>query len=189
VTPVGGEPEKFDAVVLAVHSDQALRMLSDPSAAESEILGAIPYDPSEVVLHTDTSLMPRARRAWAAWNYHVAPEQAERVTVTYDMNNLQRLEAPETFLVTLNRTDKIDPARILGRWTYHHPIFTPDATAAQERHGEINGVNRTYFCGAYWRNGFHEDGVVSALAAVENLVEAGAGAPIAASAVPTGGAA
>lgn len=194
VTPIDGAPERFDAVVLAVHSDQALRMLADPSAAESAILGAIDYGPSEAVLHTDTSLLPRARRAWAAWNYHVTPETTNRVMVTYNMNILQRLQAPETFLVTLNRADSIDPARILGRWTYHHPIFTPDATAAQARHGEINGVNRSYYCGAYWRNGFHEDGAWSAIRALDALVSGGESVVATAAAkgvpaVPAGGAA
>jgi predicted NAD/FAD-binding protein len=189
VTPRGRTPERFDAVVMAVHSDQALQMLDDPSVAESEVLGAIRFGPSEAVLHTDRSLMPRARRAWAAWNYHVTPEATDRVTVTYDMNILQRLEAPETFLVTLNRSEAIDPARILGRWTYHHPIFSPEATAAQARHDEINGVNRTFYCGAYWLNGFHEDGVVSAVRAVAPLAGADETATVAPVPLPTGGAA
>jgi len=169
VKPSGAAEERFDALVLAVHSDQALRMLADPSPAEREVLGAIRYGPSEAILHTDASLMPRRRRAWASWNYHVLPEPRDRVVVTYNMNILQRLDAPVTYLVSLNREEAVDPRRILGRFTYHHPIFTPDAVDAQARHGEINGVNRTYYCGAYWRNGFHEDGVVSALTAVEDL--------------------
>jgi predicted NAD/FAD-binding protein len=169
ITPRGGEPERFDEVFIACHSDQALHMLADASAGEREVLGAIPYQANEAVLHTDHTLLPRRRLAWAAWNYHVLPEQHGRVAVTYNMNMLQGLDAEETFCVTLNNTDAIDPRRILRRISYHHPMFTPHSVAAQQRHGEISGSNRTYYCGAYWRYGFHEDGVVSALAALRQF--------------------
>ncbi len=157
--------ERFDEVVLACHADQALALLEDPTPAEREILGALPYQDNEVVLHTDTRLLPRRRRTWASWNYRLDGRGAdERVSVTYDMNILQRLEAPHTFCVTLNDSDAIDPARVLGRFTYAHPQFTLAGEAAKARHAEISGLDhRTHYCGAYWRNGFHEDGVWSAL--------------------------
>lgn len=169
IEPQGGEPERFDAVIIATHSDQALRLLADPSEAERTILGAIPYQENEVVLHTDTRLLPRRRLAWAAWNYHIPAQTQARVAVTYNMNILQGLNAPETFCVTLNSSAAIDPASILYRTVYHHPVYTPDAIAAQRRWGEINGVNRTWYCGTYWGYGFHEDGVNSALAVGRQL--------------------
>lgn len=155
---------RFDHVIIATHSDQALAMLADPSPKEKEILGAIHYQENEVVLHTDPSMLPHRRLAWAAWNYHLLPIQPNRAVVTYHMNRLQRLAAPVELCVTLNHTNAIEPARILRRFTYHHPIYSSDAVAAQRRHGEINGINRTSYCGAYWGFGFHEDGVKSALA-------------------------
>lgn len=159
------QAQRFDGVVLACHSDQALAMLADPSPREKEILGAIRYQENEAVLHTDISLLPRRRLAWAAWNYHLLPIQPDRAVVTYHMNRLQRLTAPHEFCVTLNHTEAIDPAKILRRIVYHHPVYSHEAVAAQQRHGEISGTNRTYYCGAYWGFGFHEDGVKSALAA------------------------
>lgn len=160
---------RFDGVVLACHSDQALALLADPSPLERDILGAIRYQANEAILHTDRSLLPRRRRAWAAWNYHLLPTPADRVLVTYHMNTLQRLRASCDFCVTLNRSDAIDPAQVLKRITYHHPVFTPEAIAAQQRHREINGQRRTWYCGAYWGFGFHEDGVKSAMMACESL--------------------
>ena len=164
-----GSLERFDRVFLACHSDQALRLLSDPSAAEAEILGAIGYQANEVLLHTDARLLPRRRRAWAAWNYQIPAAGAPQVAVTYDMNILQSLEAPVEFLVSLNRSADIDPHRVLGRYVYHHPVFTRAAVAAQRRHGEIDGCAGTYYCGAYWGYGFHEDGVRSALTALDQF--------------------
>ena len=163
----GGETRQFDRVFFACHSDQALAMLEDASAVERAVLGAMPYQENEVVLHTDTRLLPQRRLAWAAWNYHVTREPAERVCVTYNMNILQALDSAETVCVTLNRSSAIDPAKILRRLSYQHPLFTRAAVAAQARFPQINGVNRSYFCGAYWRYGFHEDGVVSAEAALD----------------------
>lgn len=160
---------RFDGVVLACHSDQALALLADPSPLERDILGAIRYQANEAILHTDRSLLPRRRRAWAAWNYHLLPTPSDRVFVTYHMNTLQRLRASCDFCVTLNRSDAIDPAQVLKRITYHHPVFTPEAIAAQQRHREINGQRRTWYCGAYWGFGFHEDGVKSAMMACESL--------------------
>ena len=166
-----GALERFDAVFVACHADQALALLADATPLEREVLGAMRYQENEAVLHTDTSLLPRARRAWSAWNYHVLPERGQRVALTYNMSLLQGLRAAQTYCVTLNRTADIHPDRILRRMTYHHPLFTPESVAAQRRHAELN-VARTFFCGAYWRFGFHEDGVVSALAALGHFEEA-----------------
>jgi predicted NAD/FAD-binding protein len=168
VKPRGHEAVRFDAVFLACHSDQALAVLADPSDAESEVLRAIPYQRNDAVLHTDARLLPRRRLAWAAWNYHVRPGGGP-IALTYNMNILQQLDAPEPFLVTLNRGDDIDPARVIRRITYRHPLYTPESVAAQARHREIDGARSTYFCGAWLRNGFHEDGVASALAAVQHF--------------------
>lgn len=157
-----GEVETHDRVIFSCHSDQALRMLENPSQAEREILGAFPYQENEVLMHTDMRMLPRKPLARAAWNYHLLDRPQDRVALTYDMNVLQNLDAPERFLVTLNRNQDIDPAKVLGSYVYHHPVYTPGAVAAQRRFAEINGVNRTFYCGAYWGYGFHEDGVVSA---------------------------
>jgi predicted NAD/FAD-binding protein len=165
------EPELFDQVFLACHSDQALSMLADATPLEREVLGAIPYQENEAVLHTDDSVLPSRRLVWAAWNYHLLRREQSRVALTYNMNILQGLEAPCQFCVTLNNTPAIDPDSIIRKITYHHPILTREGVAAQRRHAEVNGVDRTYFCGAYWRNGFHEDGVVSALAALSHFEE------------------
>jgi len=163
-----GGREIFDHVFFACHSDQALQLLADPSTAERDILSAIRYQKNEAILHTDASLMPRSQRAWAAWNYHLPRDATRSVAVTYNMNILQKLRTREQYCVTLNNADEIDPAKILQRIEYEHPIFSRAMVAAQARHSEINR-DRTFFCGAYWRNGFHEDGVVSALNAVEHF--------------------
>ena len=165
----GGGTERFDAVVLAVHSDEALALLSDPSEAEKEVLGALPYQENSTVLHTDPSLLPRHRKCWASWNYHVPRESLGRVALTYDMNILQGLDAPVEFCVTLNRPAEIDPAKVIRRLLYSHPVYTPAGVAAQVRREEISGVRRTYYCGAYWSYGFHEDGVKSALAVCKHF--------------------
>jgi predicted NAD/FAD-binding protein len=169
ITPRGGEPEEFDHVILAVHSDQALRMLADASDREHEILGAIPYQPNEAVLHTDRRLLPRRRRAWASWNYHLGGEPTGRTRVTYHMNRLQSLSADREFCVTLNRSEAIDPGKVIKTIEYSHPVYTSLGSAAQKRHSEISGTGRTHYCGAYWGWGFHEDGVVSALRVCERL--------------------
>jgi predicted NAD/FAD-binding protein len=158
------ESLRFDQVVMATHSDQALALLADPTDMEREVLGAIRYQENEAVLHTDRSLLPKRRLAWAGWNYHLSGKTTNRVAVTYHMNTLQNLRASREYCVTLNRTDAINPASIIKRITYHHPVYTREAVAAQRRHEDINGVRRTYYCGAYWSYGFHEDGVKSALA-------------------------
>jgi predicted NAD/FAD-binding protein len=175
-----GSVERFDQVFIACHSDQALKMLRDASPAEREILGSFPYQENEAVLHTDERLLPRTPLARAAWNYHLPAvrDPRLRVALTYDMNVLQSLDAPVRFLVTLNRTADIDPARVLKTITCHHPVYLPAGVAAQKRRAEISGVNRTFYCGAYWRYGFHEDGVVSAEWALEEFARAARDAPV-----------
>ncbi len=169
---VQGKPwERFDAVFIASHSDQALAMLDDPSEAERTVLGSIRYQQNEAVLHTDASVLPKRRLAWAAWNYHLLAEPGQGVALTYNMNILQGHQAPAQFCVTLNHSEAINPRKIIKRVRYEHPVFTLDSMNAQQRHRELNGFNRTYYCGAYWRNGFHEDGVVSALHAVQHFNE------------------
>lgn len=173
----GGERRRFDHVVFATHSDQALALLAQPTRAEREVLGAIAYQENEAVLHTDERLLPRRRKCWASWNYHVLDEREaalrpNRVALTYWMNRLQGLEGATNFCVTLNRGDAIDPARVLKRITYHHPCFTREALVAQQRWSEISGRNRSSFCGAYWGFGFHEDGLQSGLRAARGILRA-----------------
>lgn len=153
----------FDEVVLACHSDQALALLGDADGAERAILGAMTYQANDTVLHTDASLLPRSRKAWAAWNAVVPARPDASCTVSYCMNLLQGIDAPEPFVVTLNQTEAIDPARVLRRMTYHHPVYTHASVAAQARKAEIQGHRRTWFAGAYWGWGFHEDGMRSAV--------------------------
>lgn len=164
-----GGSERFDAVVLACHSDQALALLRDADAREQEILGAIAYQPNEVVLHTDARLLPRSRRAWAAWNAYIPAEPDAACSVSYCMNLLQGLASPQPFVVTLNRTQAIDPRTILARRSYAHPVYSHAAVAAQARKAEIQGRRRTWFAGAYWGWGFHEDGLRSAAEVVRDL--------------------
>jgi uncharacterized protein len=165
----GREEMVFDYVFIASHSNEALAMLEMPTRAEQEVLGAIPYTVNEAVLHTDDSLLPKRELAWGAWNYHLLKAQQERVALTYNMNILQSLKSQQTFCVTLNNTDAIDPNKIIKRIDYRHPFFTLAGVKAQQRHSEINGTQRTFYCGAYWRYGFHEDGVVSALTALSDF--------------------
>jgi len=170
LTPLHGEPLRFDHVVIATHSDQALRMLADASERERELLGAIRYQPNDVTLHTDRGLLPRRRRAWASWNYHLLDGEPGRPTVTYLMNRLQSLDADRELLVTLNRDADVRPEHVLARFRYDHPVFTAAGVAAQKRWVELEATApRTSYCGAYWGWGFHEDGVVSALRACERL--------------------
>ncbi len=163
IHPQNQAAEKFDQVVIATHSDQALSLLDDPTDAEQNILGAIPYQENQAVLHHDESLLPSKKAAWASWNYHIPKEDLGRVAVTYDMNILQSIGAPKELCVSLNLAKAIDPAKIYREMIYHHPVYNPESLTARHSHREINGVNRTYYAGAYWGYGFHEDGVVSAL--------------------------
>ncbi|EWH09401.1 hypothetical protein DS2_12734 [Catenovulum agarivorans DS-2] len=169
-----GAVEIFDEVVFACHSDQALALLADPTDAEQQILSDIPYSANQVVLHTDTSLLPKRKLAWASWNYQIGLSSIESefnrpACVTYNMNILQGLQSKHTFCVTLNQTEQIDPNKIIQQFVYHHPVFNQTSIAAQARRGEICGQNHSHFVGAYWFNGFHEDGVKSALAVAERF--------------------
>jgi uncharacterized protein len=161
--------ERYDEVVLACHADQALALLADASEHEHAILGAMPYQENDTVLHTDASVLPTRRRAWAAWNALVPKDRSEDCTVSYCMNLLQSLDAPQPLLVTLNRTAQIAPEKILRRLRYHHPLYTPRSVAAQARRAEIQGVRRTWFAGAYWGWGFHEDGMRSGVEVAKAL--------------------
>ncbi|MGP8304646.1 NAD(P)/FAD-dependent oxidoreductase [Vibrio sp. YIC-376] len=169
---VNGTTEWFDEVIFACHSDQVIKMLGDPSHEERSILGDMAYQANEVVLHTDTNLLPKRRAAWASWNYLLEgreDEQHRLPSLTYNMNILQHVQSKHTFCVTLNSTEQIDKSKILRTFTYHHPVFTTESIAAQQRKSEIQGVSNSWFCGAYWFNGFHEDGVRSALDVVKAL--------------------
>lgn len=158
------ESIEFDEVIFACHSDQALNLLADPTETEHDVLGQFPYEPNEAVLHTDSSVLPKRRATWSSWNYRIRKGQDAKATLTYDMNILQGIQSDARFCVTLNDTANIDEASILGRYQYSHPIFTTQRAAAQKRHDELIRTHRTSFCGAYWGNGFHEDGVSSGLA-------------------------
>lgn len=164
-----GQSFQVDQVVLACHSDEALSLLEDPSDDERQTLGALKYQANEAVLHTDTRLLPQRRLAWASWNYQIPKTASDRVTVTYNMNLLQGIEAPVTFCVSLNPASPIDPSKVIRQMTYHHPLFTLDSMAAQRRHSQISGLQRTYYAGAYWGYGFHEDGVKSGLEVLNQL--------------------
>ena len=173
VKPINQAEQSFDYVFFACHSDEALAMLGkDATQAEREVLGTIPYQENTIYLHYDRSLMPKRKLAWAAWNYHITDKPTGKVQVTYNMNILQGLQSPEPILVTLNHTDMINPAKVIKRLRYMHPLYTIEGAVAQSRHAEISGHNRTGFAGAYWRNGFHEDGVVSALDALKHFEQA-----------------
>jgi len=165
----GCAPEEFDYLFLACHSDQALAMLANPEPQEQEVLGAIVYQHNEAILHTDESLMPKRKLAWGAWNYHIPNDKNGLVALTYHLNTLQGLQTKENYFVTLNSRDLIRPGSIIQSIAYEHPVFTASSVAAQARHADINGLKRTYYCGAYWRYGFHEDGVVSALNALQHF--------------------
>ncbi len=170
LTVLGAEPLRFDQVVIATHSDQALAILSDATWREREILGTIPYQENEAILHRDWTVLPARRRAWASWNYHLLDQPQGRTAVTYDLNRLQRLTSEEQFCVTLNLGERVDPESVIKRITYSHPVYTPEGVSAQRRVEEISGSGgATHFCGAYWGWGFHEDGVRSALRVAESF--------------------
>jgi len=164
-----GEIGTFDSVVFASHANQTLMMLQDVTAAECEILTAFPYQGNEAVLHTDTSVMPRSKRAWASWNYHIPTGPHDTASVTYDLTRLQRVGSPRPVLLTLNSTHEIDPSQILRTFQYDHPAYNLRSAAMRDRIETIQGVRRAYFCGAYCGYGFHEDGVNSALAVARHF--------------------
>ena len=157
------QEEQFDAVVLASHSDQALKLLQHPTEKEKEILSLLPYQRNDAVLHYDHSILPKRTLAWSSWNYFLDGNTNDPVALTYNMNILQSLKSSKTFCVTLNKLEMINKNKIIKNLSYEHPLFTTDGVNAQKRKREISGQNNTYYCGAYWHNGFHEDGVVSAL--------------------------
>lgn len=163
--------ESYDQVILACHSDQALALLADPTFDEQRILSAIPYIANEVCLHRDIRLLPKSKSAWASWNYLnlQSHQMADKTALTYNMNILQKISSSHTFCVSVNANSLVDPDLVLGQYQYSHPVFTPASVSAQESWAEISGINRTHYCGAYWRNGFHEDGVVSGLRVVEMM--------------------
>ncbi len=169
VRPRNGKSEWFDQCIIATHSDQALSMIAEPSDAERDVLAAIPYQKNLTVLHNDATLMPRHRSCWASWNAFVPEASRQAVTLTYNINILQGLQAPADFCVTLNQERTIDPEKTLLKMTYHHPVYTGRGFAAQQRFHEISGRDRLHFCGAYWGYGFHEDGVKSALAVCQSF--------------------
>lgn len=156
--------ETYDELIMACHSDQALRVLDgNATATEKELLGAFPYSKNAVTLHTDTTLLPRRKLSWGCWNYICRKGLDRGATVTYNMNLLQRVEAERTYCVSLNLDDAIDEGKVIRRLQYDHPLFTLQRASIQHRHHELIRQNRTSYCGAYWGNGFHEAGVVSAL--------------------------
>lgn len=159
----------YDQVIFACHSDQALALLDDPSDAEQQILSAIPYKNNSVVLHTDSHLLPKEKKAWAAWNYYLDPTEPDFATLTYNMNILQGLQSDSTFCVSLNQTAKIQDDLVIAEFNYAHPVFNQQSLLAQADRAKINGINNSWYCGAYWYNGFHEDGVKSALDVVKAL--------------------
>jgi predicted NAD/FAD-binding protein len=164
-----GDVQEYDHVVFACHSDQAKALLDDISVAEDSVLSAIPYQSNEVILHTDDSILPNKKLAWSSWNYRLRSEDQIRAVLTYDMNILQGIDSETTFCVTLNDRSSIDASKILGVYNYSHPVFSLESVTAQAQWADINGVKRTWFCGAYWGNGFHEDGVASGRRVAEAL--------------------
>ncbi|MEJ6474687.1 NAD(P)/FAD-dependent oxidoreductase [Pseudoalteromonas piscicida] len=164
-----GSEQRFDKVVFACHSDQALALLAEPSSDEQAVLGAIPYTANSVVLHTDTSLLPKRPLAWASWNYLLNEATDKAAVVTYQMNILQGLTAKHQYCVTLNHDEGIAEDKIIRRFVYHHPVFNTTSIEAQKRKSDIDGKQNSYFCGAYWFNGFHEDGVKSAVDVAKQL--------------------
>lgn len=159
----GEHEEKFDAVVFATHSNQALTLLHQPTKDEEEILGSILYQSNDAILHFDDAILPKRKTAWSSWNYLLDQDQSKPVALTYNMNILQGIVSSKTFCVTLNTQDLIKPEKVIKYLNYEHPLFTLSSIKAQEQKSKISGKNNTYYCGAYWHNGFHEDGVVSAL--------------------------
>jgi len=164
-----GEDVAFDHVVMACHADQALRLLRDPCERERDVLGAIGFQTNTATLHTDASLMPRHPKAWAAWNVHVGPTAAQGCAVTYCMNLLQGIASPKPLLVSLNQDASIDPLMVLRQMVYAHPTYDTASVAARARKAEIQGQRRTWYAGAYWGWGFHEDGMRSAVAVARSL--------------------
>lgn len=165
-----GEEKIFDKVIFATHSDQALKLLDNPSSNEQEVLSGISFEKNDIVVHTDTTLLPKNKKIWGSWNIQINENSDHPGTLTYDMNNLYSQTCKEQILVSLNKTDQINESKILKRISHSHPTFDMKSIASQNRHDEINGNNNTYYCGAYWGNGFHEDGIKSALKVRDKLL-------------------
>ena len=163
------EEMDFDQIIVATHSDQAIKILSDITPSEKDILSAIPYQESSIILHTDANILPQLQRAWSSWNYLLDDSNNGKPVLTYNMNILQGINAPQTLCVTVNGEKYIDQSKIIRRFNYAHPQFDVNSIVAQRRWSDVNGKNRTWFCGAYWGNGFHEDGVVSAQRVVDAI--------------------
>ena len=163
------QKELYDRVIIGTHSDQALKMIENPSHEEREILSSIPYQINVAHMHWDCSVLPKQKNAWASWNYFKPNKLKDETTVTYYMNMLQSLNIPRNVCVSLNMEEHIDPKKIYKKIIYQHPVFTSEAILAQKRHKEIDGVNKIHFCGAYWGSGFHEDGVISALSVCKSF--------------------
>ncbi len=171
VLETNGQLLKFDQVIFACHGDQAMRILKGQTQIETDVMKNFSYRPNETVLHTDLSVLPKRKLGHASWNYLLCKDSQDHMSVslTYNMNILQGIKSPETFLVSLNMTDKIDPKKILKVMTYSHPVYNEACVKSQGRWGEVSGVDRIHFCGAYWGNGFHEDGVKSAIKVAASL--------------------
>jgi uncharacterized protein len=155
------QKEYFDEVIFACHGDQALRLLENPTQYEKNVLENFRFTKNQVILHTDTSHLPKRKNAWASWNYRMLDAGQEKTTLTYNMNILQCLDLKHTYLVSLNQ--HIDERHILGEYSYDHPVYSPESISAQEQWQSISGIDKIHYCGAYWLNGFHEDGVRSGL--------------------------
>ena len=163
------EKEEFNAVILACHSDQALKILEDSTNQEKEILANIPYQLNQAILHTDTSVLPKNKKMWSSWNSYIPKEQNSNVSLTYNMNILQSIKSKNTFCVSINMENNINPSKIIKKINYSHPTFNKKSVFAQSQKNKISGIKNTYFAGAYWRYGFHEDGVLSALDVCKNF--------------------
>ncbi len=172
-----GRAERFDKLVLATHSDQALALLRDASTDEREVLGAIRYQPNRAVLHTDVSVLPQRHAAWAAWNYQRTPSNQEsaQVCLHYLLNRLQPLPWQQPVIVSLNPVTPIAPDKIIDQYNYAHPVFDLPAARAQKQVPQLQGQRHTYFCGAWTGYGFHEDGLKSGLGVARAVLQEIAG--------------
>ena len=162
-----GRKEKYDYVFFACHSDDALEILQKPTSDEVEILKTLPYQKNDIILHTDSSIMPQKKLSWAAWNFNIDSPEDSPITLTYNMNILQNIKTNEAVLVTLNTKQPISKDKVIKKLQYTHPKFSKESISAQLKNKIISGKNRTFYSGAYWGKGFHEDGVKSAYEAVK----------------------
>jgi len=166
---IHGEEHRFDKVFIATHSDTALAMLEKPTDLERRVLGGIEYQDNTMCLHTDTSILPKNKKAWASWNARIDNTSNHKCTVSYYMNLLQNIESEHNFIVSLNCDEQLDKQKILVKRHYAHPVYNENTMRSQHLWNEIAGDHHTYYCGAYWGWGFHEDGISSALRAVQHF--------------------